>query len=118
MNGWAGGSPPAALTVTTSLGTVKPGKQEELGTLRFALRAEKDEKRPFHIVPYVVAGLEQEFANSVSHVDHGTTAAYVRVGLSTNVAGKGHFDLYYARHDSFDGSYSAGQFTMLLSMAF
>lgn len=101
----------------TSLGTTRPGRVEDYGLIRMALRIERDEKRPFHIVPYVVAGIDQEFVNTVSRVDNDKTGVYLRLGLSTNVAGKGHFDLYYARRDSFGGAYSAGQVTMLLSMA-
>lgn len=103
---------------TDSQGGPVAANTENFGTVLLSVRLEKDDFRPWHLVPYFVGGTEIEYMNDASSVDQDAGNLYVKAGVATNVGGKGRLDIYYARRESFRGTYSAGTFNMLLSMQF
>lgn len=101
-----------------SLGRLRPATDEELGIARVALRFEKREARLWRLIPYAVLGVEREFVNSVSRLDHDPANSYLKAGLGVNVGGYGRVDLFYVRRDSFRGTYNANQITLFASLLF
>lgn len=103
---------------TDSLGNLRPASTQELGIVRAALRVESEERRAWHVVPYVVAGIEHEFRNTVSFVDDDPANSYIKTGLGMNLGSNGRADLFYTRRDSFEGTYTANQITLFVSLLF
>ncbi len=104
--------------VTDSLGNVRPANTQDLGIVRAALRFESEEFRPWRLVPYIVGGIEHEFTNSVSAVDDDPANSYIKTGLGMNLGSNGRADLFFTRRDSFEGSYTANQVTLFVSLLF
>ena len=101
-----------------SFGAPIPAFTEEFGALLLTARLESTEARPWKLAPYVTAGSEIQLRNNASQVDSDPGNLYLRAGVAMNTGGKGRLDLYYARRDSFEGTYQANNFSAVLSMLF
>ena len=101
-----------------SRGTQIQGFGEDYGALFFTTRLEKSDFRPWKLVPYLEAGAELTVLNDASSVDDDDANTYLRAGIATNIGGAGRLDFYAIRRDSLQGSFSATNFSILLTTSF
>ena len=101
-----------------SRGAQIQGFGEDFGALFFTTRLEKSDFRPWKLVPYVEAGAELTMLNDASSVDDDDANTYLRAGIATNIGGAGRLDFSAIRRDSLQGSFSATNFSILLTTSF
>lgn len=95
-----------------------PAKDENYGFIQGTVRLERLERRNWRLAPYVETGLIQQFVQDIARKGDDPSIFYAKLGGSTNLAGHGRFDFYYARREGLAGRYRQQTINLLVSVNF
>lgn len=97
-------------------GLVLPRGHEQYAAAMLTARLESTRFAPWDLIPYFESGAEFGLHNDATQVDDDQGNIYLRAGLAMNVGGAGRLDVYLIRRDSFEGTFDATNFSVLLNL--